>query len=221
MRSCHQTFMQLLHLRWPALVRLTRDLPLLPGRAQRGVQPFPQRLQPLLVILPDHVDLGIVGDRPQRDMRHAFINEALADVAVAERFRGRLAFDLGLLQLPGAAVGEQVVGIAGAHDADARQRQGHARSVNRDPAPAPLFGNVGRRAGAAGGVEHEVAGVGSHEDAAPYDLSKRLHNIEFFVAKSADSSIKPGRPDRIVGCITKIPNVSRSIAKPDYSSSLF
>ena len=42
----------------------------------------PQRLQGLLVRLPDDVDLGVVGDGLERDMRRALVDEALADVAV-------------------------------------------------------------------------------------------------------------------------------------------
>ena len=38
---------------------------------------------------------------------------------------------------------------------------------------------VGRRAGAAGRVEHEVAGVGGHEDAALNDLRDGLNDIDF------------------------------------------
>ena len=79
-------FMQHLYVRRPALIGLARDLPLLPVRAEGGVQLLPQRFQYLLVLLPDHVDLGVVGDGAQRDMRHALIDEALADVAVAGAF---------------------------------------------------------------------------------------------------------------------------------------
>jgi hypothetical protein len=35
-----------------------------------------------LELLPDHIDLGVVGDGLERDVRHALIDEAVADVAV-------------------------------------------------------------------------------------------------------------------------------------------
>ena len=60
---------------------------------------------------------------------------------------------------PSRAVGQQVVGITGAHDAGAGKRQRNARRVDRDPAAAPLLGDIGGRAGPAGRIEHEVAGV--------------------------------------------------------------
>ena len=37
--------------------------------------------------------------------------------------------------------------------------------VNRDPAPPPLFGNIGGCSTAAGWVENQIAGVGGHENA--------------------------------------------------------
>ncbi len=46
-----------------------------------------QRVQRGLPLLPDHVDLGVVGDGLQRDVRHALVDEALPDVATDRRFR--------------------------------------------------------------------------------------------------------------------------------------
>ena len=40
-----------------------------------------------------------------------------------------------------------------------------AGRIHCDPAPPPLLGNTGRRAGAAGRVKHEIARVGSHKQA--------------------------------------------------------
>ena len=140
--------------------------------AEGGVEPGAEGLQGLLPRLPDHVDLGIVGDGFQGDVRHALVDEALADVAAGGRFRRRTLRDLGFLALPLGAVGEQIPGIARAHDARACQRERHAGGVDGDPAPAPLLGDVGRGAGAAGRVEHEIAGIGGHEDAA-FDHRRR------------------------------------------------
>ena len=130
-----------------------------------------QRLQCLLPLLPDHVDLGVVGNGLERDVGYALVHEPLPDVVVGGRVGGCPASDLGFFELSVAAVGEQVVGIARAHDAGAGERQSHAGSVNGDPAAAPLLGDVGSGAGAAGWVEDEVAGVGGHEDATLDDSS--------------------------------------------------
>ena len=64
------------------------------------------------------------------------------------------------------AVGQYVVLIPGTHDAGTGQGQSHPRGVNGYPAPTPLFGDISGGAGPASGVEHEVAGVGGHEDTA-------------------------------------------------------
>ena len=49
---------------------------------------FAQRFQHFLILFPDHVDLGVVGDGFEGDMRHALIDEALADVAARGLGRG-------------------------------------------------------------------------------------------------------------------------------------
>ena len=156
---------------------LARDVPFLPRHAEGGVEPGTQRLQGLLPRLPDHVDLGIVGDGFQGDVGHALVDEALADVAASGCLRGRALRDLGFLALPLGTVGEQIPGIARAHDTRPRQRERHAGGVDGDPATAPLLGDGGRGAGAAGRVEYEVARVGGHQDAAFDNLGGRLNDI--------------------------------------------
>ena len=114
--------------------------------AERGIELRAQRLQRLLPFLPDDVDLGVVGDVFERDMRHALVDEAEADVAmrrVGLRWRAR---DLGLFALAFGAVGEQIIGIARAHQPRARKGDGDAARVDGDPAPAPLLGDIGGRA---------------------------------------------------------------------------
>ena len=150
----------------PGIFGGARDLPFLPGLLAGGVQRLAQRLQRRLPLLPDDIDLGVVGDGLEGDVRHALVDEAVADVAVDRLRGGRGAGDFGFLELAFAGIGQQVVGIARAHDAGAGQRQRHARGVNGDPAAAPLLGDVGGGAGTAGRVEHEVAGVGGHQEAA-------------------------------------------------------
>ena len=58
-----------------------------------------------------------------------------------------------------------VVEIRG-QDALSRQRDPYAAGVYGYPAAPPLLGDVGSRAGATGGVQHEIAGVRGHEHAA-------------------------------------------------------
>ena len=99
-------------------------------------------------------------------MRYALVDEALADVIFGLVFGRHLAGEIRFLLDAFGRVGQQVVGIPGSHEAGARQRQGDAAGVASDPAAAPLLGNVGSRAAAAGGVEHEIAGVGGHEETA-------------------------------------------------------
>src|SRR6516225_406623 len=142
-------------------------------------------------ISPDHIDLGVVGDRLQRDMRHALVDEALADIVVGRCFLGWRAADLAFLALPLGTVGEQVIGVARAHDPRPCQRQCHTRGVNRNPAPSPLFGDICRRTGAAGRVEHEVAGIGGHQDAALNYLAGCLNYISFFVGEVTGSCVCP------------------------------
>ena len=125
--------------RIPRVFGMAGDLPLLPARVHRLVELPAQGFQHLLVLLPNHVDLGVVGDRLQGDVRDPFVDEAVADVAVGGRFGRGLAGELGFLPLPFRAVREEVVGIAGAHDAGAGQREGDAGGVDGDPAPAPLL----------------------------------------------------------------------------------
>ena len=91
-------------------------------------------------------------------MEHALVHETLSDVVVGGRFRrSPCADDLGFLLPALGTVGEEVIRITRAHDAGAGEREGYARGVDREPAPAPLLGDVGRSTGAAGGVQDEVA----------------------------------------------------------------
>ncbi len=116
------------------------------------------------------VDIRVVGDRLERDVRHALVDEAFADVVAGRIARWRRAGQFRFLLDPLGRVGQQIVGIFGAHQPRACQRQRHAAGVAGDPAPSPLLGDIGGRAAAAGRVEHEVAGVGGHEEAALDDL---------------------------------------------------
>ena len=99
-------------------------------------------------------------------MRHPLVDESLADVASGGALGRGHARDFGFLPLSFRAVGEQVVGVTGAHYAGAGEGQRDAGGIDGDPATTPLLGDVGGGARAAGRVKDEVAGVGGHEDAA-------------------------------------------------------
>ena len=161
----------------PLRIGLARDLPFLPVTLEQRIQGLAQWLQLLLPPVPDHVDLGVVGDALQRDMRHPLVDETLADVAARGLAARDAPRDFGFLQLAFGRVGQQVVRIARTHDAGASQCQRHTRGVDGDPAAAPLLGDVGRGARAAGGVKHEVAGIGGHEDATFYNLQPCLDYV--------------------------------------------
>jgi len=155
------------------------------------VELFPERLKCFLELLPDHVDLRVVGDGLERDVRHTLIHKALPDVAVGRRLGWLRAADLRFLELSISAIGQQVVGIASAHDTGTGQRESDARRVDGDPAATPLFGNVGGGSGAAGWVEDEVAGVGNHKQASLYHLCVRLDHIRLLLGESPRLGIGP------------------------------
>ena len=151
--------------------------------AQRRVQPVERRLDLRLMLVVDDVDLRVVGDRLQRDVRHALVDEAVADIAVRRLVGERASADFGFLAKTFRRVGEQVVRIPRAHDARARERERHARRVDRDPATTPLLGDVRGRAGTAGRIEHEVARIGRHQEASLDDRRGRLNDVDLVVAE--------------------------------------
>jgi hypothetical protein len=108
----------------------------------------------------EHLLLGrlIVGDALERDMRHDpadvfTLLVLLADVNEAAGWPTGFFFELVIRE------GRREHALAG-------KSQWHSAGVDRDPSPAPLFGDVRGRAAASGWVEHEVAGVGGHENTA-------------------------------------------------------
>ena len=144
-----------------------------------------------LPLRPDLVDLGVVGDGFQRDVRHAPVDEAVTYVVVGGCGRRSRPRDLGLLSLPFFRVGEQIPRVTCPHDPGPGQCKGDARGVDGDPASSPLFGDVGGRAGTTGRVEHEIPGIGCHEEATFHESRCRLHNIKLFRPEPALSHIGP------------------------------
>jgi hypothetical protein len=68
--------------RWlrPRFVGFKRNLPFLPGLLERRVQRLAQRLQLRLPLVPNDIDLRVIGDGFKRDMRYALTDEAVVDV---------------------------------------------------------------------------------------------------------------------------------------------
>ena len=62
--------------------------------------------------------------------------------------------------VPGKSTGQQPL---------PSERQRHPAGINRDPASAPLFGDIGSRAASAGGIKDKIPWIGGHEDAALND----------------------------------------------------
>ena len=106
------------------------------------------------------------------------IDEALANIAPGRCLRRRGASNLGRLPLTLPTVGKQVVGIPRAHHPRPRQRQCYPRGIDGDPPAAPLLRYVGSGAGTAGRVEHKIAGIGGHMDAACDNSWVRLNDID-------------------------------------------
>jgi hypothetical protein len=56
-----------------------------------------------------------------------------------------------------------------------------------------LLGDVGGGAGAAGGVQDEVAGVGGHQEATPYHSTGRLDDVQLALTKRIEFERLPRR----------------------------
>jgi hypothetical protein len=141
-----------------------------------------------LRLFPDHVDLGIVGDGFQGDVRGALVDEALADVAVGGGVGLDLAGDFLFLRAALTAVGEFVIGIFRAHQPGAGQCESDAGGIDGNPAPPPLLGHHGRSAGTASWIEHQIAGIGRHQDTAFNYVGTSLNNINFGVSAACHSA---------------------------------
>ncbi len=72
---------------------------------------------------------------------------------------------------------------------DEDEDEDDAARVDGDPAASLGFGDIGRGVGTAGGVEHEIAGVGGHEDAALDDLGGCFDDVPLVGRKTCNDSI--------------------------------
>ena len=83
----------LLGLRGPGGFGGAGDLPILPLLAEGSVEGGAQGFERGLRLLLQHVDLGVVGDGFESDVRRALIDEAVADVVMGGRIRLHAAGD--------------------------------------------------------------------------------------------------------------------------------
>ena len=141
----------------PGGVGVEGNFPLFVGGLYGGVESGEGGLDLRPVLLVDDVDLGVIRDGFEGDMRDGLVHKAACDA-----FFG---------------VGEIVVVEDGGHEPLFGEGYRNAGGVAGDPAPAPLLGDISGGSGTAGGVEDEVAGVGGHEEAAFDDLLCCLDNI--------------------------------------------
>ena len=153
------------------------------------------------MLVPNDVDLGIVGNRFEGDVRHSLVDEAVRDVVGERAAASRTPGDISLLAGTLSRIFEKVMRIACAHQARACKRESNAASVDGYPAAAPLLGDVGCCTGAASRVDDEVAGVGGHHEAALQNLRSSLNDVDFVIGERARPGVLPeiidGR-DRIV-----------------------
>ena len=124
-----------------------------------------------MLSLVDRIDLGVVGDALERNVRHGFVDEPALQSFVW--------------------VAQRVVIEAGGHQALFGQRNGNARGVAGDPAAAPFFSDVGCSAATARWIKNQVAGVGGHEHATLNDFGLSFYDIALLIGETSSSGIRP------------------------------
>src|SRR5690606_33194859 len=100
----------------PDRLGIAGDFPLLPPLAECLVERLPEGLKGLLPPLPDDINLGVVRDGLEGDVWHTLIDEALPDVPPGGLLGGHSAAEFRFLDLPLPRIGEEVVGVPGAHN---------------------------------------------------------------------------------------------------------
>ena len=119
----------------------------------------------------DLVDLGVVGDGLERDVGNALVDKPLLDIALVLPVRWHLSGDFGFLLRALDRVVKEVVRKPGRHQAGAGKSNGYPGGVDGDPAAPPLLGDIGGGAAATRWVEHQVAGIGGHQETTLHNLS--------------------------------------------------
>ena len=166
-------------------------------------------------------DVRVVRDALECDVWHPLVNEATLDVLRRGRRIGDNR-DAGQFRFLFAAIrriGKKVVWEFRTHQPGPSQRQCDSRRVDRDPAPAPLLRNVCRRAGTAGRIEHEIAGVRRHEKAALDCRSSCLYHIDFWIGPTLNATdVGPSIRYWICRKVIQESNVGQSI--PGYLDAI-
>ena len=186
-------------------------------RGEIAVERGERRGQDRFVAGEDRIERGVAGDALERDVRHgaAVEGEPLAvrpAVAVGSLDPGSVRVARHVL---GAQFAQPVVVEARGQQPMLGQRQRHPAGVDGDPAPPPLLGDERRRAAPAGRIEHQVAGVGRHQQTALHDQRMGLDDVLLLRAEAADTGVRPARTDREARSVVEVPHVARRVADAD------
>ena len=186
--------------RRPIVRGIKRHLPLFHFLLGCFVEIRQRRVDRRVHALVDLVDLWVVGDRFERDMRHRLVDEAALQSFVR--------------------VAQCVVVIAGGHQALLGERDRHTRGVAGDPAAAPFLGNDRSSAGSASRIQYEVAGVSGHKNAAFDSPLRCLYNVYLCFAESALSGIVPNIVARLKREIIQVAYVTKRFTTSSQATSL-
>ena len=66
-------------------------------------------------------------------------------------------------------VGQEIIGEVAADQSCTGKRERDPTGIDRYPASSPLFGDIRSGAGTTGRIQHEISGVGGHQNAALND----------------------------------------------------
>jgi hypothetical protein len=126
--------------RSPILVRFARDLPIFPLLVGESIQLLAHRFQFFLVLCVNCVNLVIVRDRFEGDVRNAFIDKSLLHVIVGLRITVWYSpRELCFLFDTFGRIRKGVERIAACHEASSGKCKRHATRIRSNPAAAPLF----------------------------------------------------------------------------------
>ena len=103
--------------------------------------------------------MRVLGNAAERDVWHGLVSEATHDTL---RY-----------------VTELIVIEPGCEQSLTGNGESNPAGIDGDPATAPLLSNIGDGTAAAGGVEYEIARIGSHKQATLDNRGGCLHNIDF------------------------------------------
>ena len=97
--------------------------------------------------------------------------------------------------------------------------RGHARRVHGDPPPPPLLGHKRRRPAPARRVQHEVAGLGGHQQALLDHAGSCLDDIDLRIAEPALSRVIPNVVLWLAGEVVEIALEAKRVANCNESAT--